>query len=292
MTETATCGVCKHPGEPLFQQRDLLCGLPGEFGQRRCPCCDSYFLSPRVPESHIAAYYPTSYAPYAPASNSILDKAGSLLGLTRYRQRLVEKYASHGAILDVGAGNGSFLRALSGTSWDRYALDVEQYCEFDFPVTFTSGRFDQTPPAFPPMAVITMWHVFEHFYHPSMALANAAQLLTPGGYLFLAIPDPQCVERRIFGSNWIGWDAPRHIATYSAKAMEIQLARAGLQLIHIHPDLCSGGLLALNFEFALRARGVQLDVHTTIPARLLASPLAMLSSLGGLAPAKVYVARK
>jgi len=292
MTENATCNVCNHPGEPLFQQQDLLCGLPGQFGQRHCPRCDSYFLSPRVPESDIAAYYPASYAPYAPSTNNILDKIGSLLGLTRIRQRLVESYVSRGAILDVGAGNGSFLQSLSGTSWDRYALDVEQYCEFDFPVTFTTGRFDHAAPPFPLMAAITMWHVFEHFYHPSTALNHAAQLMAPGGYLFLAIPDAQCVERHIFGSSWIGWDPPRHIATYSAKAMEIQISRAGLQLIDIHPDLCSGGLLALNFEFALRAQGVRRDVHTSSLVRLLAGPLAMLSTITCLAPAKIYVARK
>jgi SAM-dependent methyltransferase len=298
--ESAGCPVCGSAGELRFQQRDLLCGLGGEFGQRQCRPCGVYFLSPRVPEDQIASYYPASYEPYQPGVDPwLVRKLAALLKLTGRRRRLVERFVPGGKLLDVGCGNGGFLRELAEPTtpgapetWQRYATDTQWHGQGDCPGTFHAGIFDQQPPPFRGLDAITLWHVFEHLYHPDRALENAFRVLRPGGFLFLAIPDLKSLEPRVFGKCWVGWDPPRHIATYSAKGMEQLLTRNGFRLVEILPDTTSGALLLLNVDFLLQSRGIQWRVFHSLWLRLLVSPLVYLLSALGLAPAKVYVAQR
>ncbi len=291
--EMATCPVCKSEGVPVFTQSDLFCGLPGEFGQRYCAGCSAYFLSPRVPESQIGYYYPDVYEPYQKTSHpKLADKVARALGLYNRRRRIVERFIKRGRILDVGCGSGEFLESLAGGPWERYAMDIEWHGRHGLPDGFHEGQFDHEPPPFTELDAITLWHVFEHLYHPQRALDNAAKLLRPGGFLFLAIPDLKCVERLLFRKHWHGWDPPRHIATYSANSIEILLRRSDLRLVAVVPDACTGLLLSLDLEQVLRSRGIKKDVHRSLLLRALLSPFAFLSIRLGLAPAKVYVAQR
>jgi SAM-dependent methyltransferase len=291
--EMATCPVCMSDGTPVYIQRDLLCSVNGEFGQRHCADCGLFFLSPRVPENNIGRYYPASYLPYRPTpTNGLIYKLAAALGLPYRRRRILERFARKGRILDVGCGNGSFLQTLEQERWERHAMDIAQHWQFNGNVRFYAGRFDHEKPPLRQLDVITLWHVFEHLYHPQQALHHAAELLTEGGYLLLAIPDPQCIERWVFGKAWIGWDPPRHLTTYSRKSLSILLDRAGLRLVSVVPDYCNGQQLALNIDMALRSAGVEQKLHESVLLQAALTPVAELLSRGSLAPAKVYVAQK
>src|SRR5216684_3330478 len=187
--EMATCPVCKSEGVPVFTQSDLFCGLPGEFGQRYCAGCSAYFLSPRVPESQIGYYYPDVYEPYQKTSHpKLADKVARALGLYSRRRRIVERFIKRGRILDVGCGSGEFLESLAGGPWERYAMDIEWHGRHGLRDGFHEGQFDHEPPPFTELDAITLWHVFEHLYHPQGALDNAAKLLRPGGCLYRLTP--------------------------------------------------------------------------------------------------------
>lgn len=289
--EKTTCPVCRGHGVEVFRQQDYFCRIAGEFGQRRCPHCETYFLSPRPPEEAIGEYYPTSYAPYQKAKRGFVDGLAELLGIPFVRRRIVQSFVPGGRILDVGCGNGAFLATMNH-GWERYAMDIQQTVEFGYPVSFFAGRIDHDAPPLAQLDAITLWHVFEHLYHPETALRHAAAMLKPDGVLFLAIPDLQCLERRLFGKYWVGWDPPRHVATYSRRGLEKLLNRAGFRLLDVVPDQCGGHLFGLNLEFVLRSLGIHLDLHESFLTRAALTPFAMLGNWVGLAPAKVYVARK
>lgn len=293
MTEIAFCPVCGSGGTPCFEQRDFNCGLDGLFGQRFCPACRLYFLSPRVPEDRIHHYYPDVYEDYQTDSHPPLVRwLAWKLGLAQRKRYIVEKFVREGRLLDVGCGAGFFLKTMAGAEWQCYAMDMESHDKHDFPGEFHRGCFDHEAPPLSGLDVVTLWHVFEHLYHPQRALENAAAVLRPGGWLFLAMPELRNVERLIFGRYWVGWDPPRHVATYSCSAIRTLLGRSGFTLIDIVPDVCSGELFLRNIDFFLRSRGRNSTLFRSLILRVALAPLTFMLNLAGLAPAKVYVARK
>jgi len=291
--ETVGCPVCGAVGLPRFQQRDLLCGIDGVFGQRFCRSCEVYFLSPRVPESEIDRYYPASYPCYQEDRHSpLVRRLAWALGLAVRKRRIIERFLRGGKILDVGCGNGFFLRTLAGGAWERYAVDTAWHGKGDCPAEFHEGRFDQHPPPLTGLDAVTLWHVFEHLYHPHQALKNAAAVLKPGGLLFLAIPDLHCLELHLFGKYWIGWDPPRHVATYSRRGLETLLGRAGFHVVGQVADVCTGELFLLNADLLLTSLGFRTPIRGSLVLRVLLAPLIYSLTRLGLAPAKVYVAQR
>jgi SAM-dependent methyltransferase len=271
----------------------MLCGIDGVFGQRYCSECEMFFLSPRVQEGSIDCYYPDSYLNYQEDRHPrLVRKLAWTLGLAVRKRRIVERFFKGGRILDVGCGNGFFLRTLAGGLWERYALDTKWHGRGACPGTFFEGRFDHQPPPLTGLDAVTLWHVFEHLYHPRQALENAFAVLRPGGLLFLAIPDLKSLEPRIFGRYWIGWDPPRHIATYSRKGIETLLGAAGFRLLDAVPDVCTGELFLLSVDLLLRSLGFGGNLHHSLVFRVLLSPLTYSLTRMGLAPAKVYVAQR
>ena len=291
--EVVGCPICEAAGTPRFEQRDLLCGLDGVFGQRFCSSCGVYFLSPRVPESEIGRYYPVSYPCYQEDRHPpLVRKLAWALGLAVRKRRIIERFLRGGKILDVGCGYGFFLRTLAGGSWECYAVDTAWHGKGECPAEFHEGCFDQQPPPLAGLDAVTLWHVFEHLYHPHQALENAAAVLKPGGLLFLAIPDLHSLEPRLFGKYWIGWDPPRHIATYSRRGLETLLDRAGFRLVGQVPDVCTGEGFLLNVDLMLRSLGIRRQIHHSLVLRVLLSPLTYSLTRLGLAPCKVYVAQR
>lgn len=290
--EYARCPVCGGEGDFVRWQRDLQCGVPGEFGLRSCSSCEVYFLSPRPDATEIGRYYPKNYGPYQADFSRPLPFVLSALRAVSRRRRKILRFVTGGRILDVGCGNGAFLESLGSRNWQRHAMDLEQHCQFTEPVPFFAGRFDCDRPPFEDLDAITLWHVFEHMHDPRQALRHAHAILKPGGLLFLAVPDLHCLDRPVFGSAWIGWDVPRHLATYSNKAMAALFRQADLRLEAVTPDACNGSMVALSLEFALRARKFDTAVGRSLLAHALLTPFAELPSLFGWASAKIYVARK
>jgi SAM-dependent methyltransferase len=291
--ETAVCPVCGLSGSPQFEQQDLLCGVGGRFGQSRCETCQMYFLSPRVPEAEIGRYYPPAYPCYQEDRHPrFVRKLAGVFGLTLRKRRIVERYLQGGRILDIGCGNGFFLRTLGGGQWQRYAMDLRWQGAGECPGEFHEGNLDHAAPRLRDLDAVTLWHVFEHLYHPRKALENAAFILKPGGLLFLAIPDLRSIEPHLFGKYWVGWDPPRHIATYSRRGLETLLREAGFRLVDVVPDVCTGELFLLSVDFLLRSRGYRRQVQGSIVLRLLLAPVVFALNWLGFAPAKVYVAQR
>jgi SAM-dependent methyltransferase len=88
---------------------------------------------------------------------------------------------------------------------------------------------DQALPAASFDAVV-MAQVFEHVYDPPGLLAECARLLVPGGRFVSITPNADALGHRVYGRDWRGLEPPRHLAIYTARALRLACARAGLDV--------------------------------------------------------------
>lgn len=100
---------------------------------------------------------------------------------------------SHGNVLDIGCGNGCFLKAfhakyqdwtLAGVDLDdRYRINIESISDSS---TFHSGKLEELDDKYD---LIVMIHSLEHIPYPVNFLKQLKSLMKPAGLLLLEVPD-------------------------------------------------------------------------------------------------------
>jgi 2-polyprenyl-3-methyl-5-hydroxy-6-metoxy-1,4-benzoquinol methylase len=138
------------------------------------------------------------------------DKLESDYAPVRFERelRIFRQFCPSGNVLDVGCSTGAFLYQVK-TRWPlnyrvlgadvaSAALDYAE--QKGVPVVrasflehyFQGHHFD----------VITFWAVMEHLAEPEKFLAKAADLLNPGGHLFILVPNWRSLAIRILGRRY------------------------------------------------------------------------------------------
>lgn len=210
----------------------------------RCRRCELIYLSPRVREDAIGAWYGSDYLPHRGAA-----AWGRYAGLAvegqrrtdRARVRWVVRSAALDAssrVLDVGCGQPTFLEALHRRTgakgvgidfsdagwrgdparWRAAGLELHRGRLEDVPL---DGRFD----------AITLWHALEHDYRPLETLRRVRALANDGATLLVEVPNHDSLTRRLHGSAWAGYHTPRHTAVYTARTLAAMLERAGWRVV-------------------------------------------------------------
>lgn len=205
----------------------------------RCRGCGLGRTHPMLTQQEVKPHYPPTYL--GDTLKTVEEfLSGKLQGSRSWKNELdkahfMERYVQKGRILDVGCADGKFLWALDASRWDRTGVDfsgetvrlVKQrlpdlnLLEGDiFSPQLEEGSFD----------VLTLWHVFEHLPRPQEALARARQLLRPGGWIFISLPNLASLQARIFQDCWYALDVPRHLHHYSPRPLELLLQKQGMLL--------------------------------------------------------------
>jgi 2-polyprenyl-3-methyl-5-hydroxy-6-metoxy-1,4-benzoquinol methylase len=235
---------------------------PGRWRLERCGSCGCAYLDPRPTRASIGAAYrryfprsaeldsapPTAYWREALWNGYLNQRYGysfrpaSRLGafvLPLFRKRRwnaaltireLAKPPGRPRLLDVGFGDGSFLRFMSAAGWqvsgieaDPKAVEAGQASGLDV----TRGDLEDPPYDAGAFDAITLSHVLEHLHDPTAALASCGRLLRPEGVLWLATPNLDSPGHRRFGASWFGLDPPRHLVLFNRSALGRALAMAG-----------------------------------------------------------------
>jgi 2-polyprenyl-3-methyl-5-hydroxy-6-metoxy-1,4-benzoquinol methylase len=145
---------------------------------------------------------------------------------------------SMGNILDLGCGTGAFLDTMQHANWkcsgiepdenarqkaqELYGLQVKATDEF---YNFPSETFD----------AITLWHVLEHVHDLHSYIQQLRKLLAPGGKLFIAVPNYNSADEKMYNEYWAAYDVPRHLYHFSPKAMRQLMDTHGLEIEKMKP---------------------------------------------------------
>jgi 2-polyprenyl-3-methyl-5-hydroxy-6-metoxy-1,4-benzoquinol methylase len=314
------CPVCAGSGRNLLYAglTDRVFGLaPGEWMLYRCTGCHSAWLDPRPGRASIGRAYEDYVTHVADDDVSVLptnalirrlhawinDYKNARYGLKRMPaawggrwvvalvpsirakadaqcRHLPRRPDKGRRLLDVGFGNGGFLKLAREMGWSAQGIDfdpkavavareqgLDVRCASVDDLLQEDARYD----------VITISHVIEHVYDPIELLGTLYRLLEPGGYLWLETPNLESAGARRFGRDWMALDPPRHLLLFTSRSLRTSLEKAGFQNIHQRWH----GLIPLTIYPASEAiaRG-DLAVDATISGMPRVS--AMLAELGAM----------
>lgn len=132
-------------------------------------------------------------------------------------------------LLDVGCGNGSKLKFAKEIGWDVTGLEIDPsaLAVMERSLNVIEGGWVELAKFENSFDCIICSHVLEHVYNPLLLLRLLFNALKSKGVLMLSLPNAKSRMRTVFGANWRGLEAPRHIAIPTLTKIIEQLEELG-----------------------------------------------------------------
>lgn len=258
------CNFCDRDDTELVNHGfDLLLNKPGDFYLARCRHCGLIYQNPQLSMEELEPHYPDDYLPYQSDKANPGLRAKQVMqdrGIARFCDRIMRHRPEPGRLLDVGCSTGNFLYAMQQRGWNAQGVEPSSYAAEQarqvFGLDVHTGVLETAVYPDNSFDVVTLWDVLEHVPDPKGTLAETARILKPGGLLAFSSPNPDCVEARLFGGNWVGWERPRHLHLIPPSLVERYVESVGLRMKGIESFNGRLSLTLLSVEFAFKARGI------------------------------------
>jgi 2-polyprenyl-3-methyl-5-hydroxy-6-metoxy-1,4-benzoquinol methylase len=262
------CFLCGKGGQELYAGlEDWLFSAPGSWGMRSCAACGVIWLDPQPAVEDIPKLYWRYYTHRSPATTPLetlrratwqcvigrmgyeVDQPKQLLPRMLSRIPSIRKAGALevmdipaspvGTLLDVGCGNGEFIKRMQSFGWKVSGVDPDpaavQWGKQQGLEVFQGMVSDV--PAGANYDVITLSHVLEHVPDPVELLRECRRRLRPlTGTVILTTPNINSLGHRWFREYWRGLEVPRHLRIFSRDALIACIARSGLRLQTIRTE--------------------------------------------------------
>lgn len=187
------------------------------FNINQCHSCKAFFLAPQPTENQLKRAYDSSYYGEqeekfsSPAIEKVLDffRGG--------RARRVARFVpEEGKILDVGCGNGRFLKyLLRFGNFELYGTEMEgnsaKRASRISKIILKTGMLEEDDFSENYFDAISLFHVFEHLTKPQKTLDIISKILKPNGVVVFSFPNIASFQAKWFKGKWLHLDPPRHL---------------------------------------------------------------------------------
>jgi SAM-dependent methyltransferase len=201
------------------------------FQYNRCTGCTHIYVSPRLRD-------PILQQMLAEDSSQAADPF--LESQTIYADHLCRLLSSSSSgigrrLLDIGHGSGHLMLAARAYGFHVHGIDRDeraatplravfgehvQLCQL--PVeTLPWGSFDQ----------VVMSHVLEHLAEPTRTMPAVVQALQPGALLYIAVPDSDALQFKLFGRLWDAVHPIMHPQFFNQRSLRHLVEAHGLEFI-------------------------------------------------------------
>jgi SAM-dependent methyltransferase len=153
----------------------------------------------------------------------------------------VESAVGFGRLVDLGCWTGSFVESAARRGWTASGIEpstwaVERARERNLDVQLGDlYSLDLEPNSY---RCVALCDVIEHLLDVQTAIKVAADLLQPGGALYLTTPDAGSGIARLMRARW--WSVlPMHVQYFTRDSMRLLLEQQGLRVAQIrtHPKV-------------------------------------------------------
>lgn len=207
-----------------------------------CRSCNFYYLDPRPEQREIIDSYNTSET-----FNRWQNEQDFRCLLWEKRLDLILKFKKTGALLDVGTGDGFFLKFAS----NFFQVDSTEISEAGIKIAndrgfnpFHGSILDINYPVNLKYDVITLWHVLEHLPDPTAVLKRIQTLLKEDGILVIAVPNefiPLFKLKHGFGrlkEEWAKsiWGKEIHLNYFTPMSLKKYIKRIGFKNVLFKVD--------------------------------------------------------
>mgnify|MGYP001615953368 CR=1 FL=1 len=224
------CDICGQIGEwtKLFD-------VPGsdyktQYAILSCSSCQVKKTHP-FPED-IASLYKTNF--YNQKQNRLFSYCKGLL-IQMEINRITRSIPCRD-FLDLGSGSGEFSRHLyrkgysvicadAGAQRPYYIKTIDEllYCPFDF----DQYTFQNNPPLEGKGVILR--HVLEHIKNPRALLERLVQKKIK--YFYIAVPNTECLEKKVFGPYDSLWYAPYHLWHFNKGSLMKLFNKTGISVM-------------------------------------------------------------
>ena len=272
------CRICASPQRERWLDGltdRIFRAAPGRWTLWRCTDCGAATLDPRPTPASIGRAYSRYYTHggaeknflvpgdrpdlrfkralhlsfynhrYGHAHADALPLGWLFVAASRWRSARAGQYIRHlpgpapGArLLDVGCGDGGFLRVARALGYQASGIEIDPEAARlaraqGFEVY--EGLLDAAPVSPASLDQVTLSHVIEHLHEPVAALDRLRGWLRPGGRLWLQTPNAEGRGAQRYAADWRGLEPPRHLVLFGERSLRLALQRAGFERIALLP---------------------------------------------------------
>jgi len=218
--EHTPCPVCgSNDAAPMFRKQG--------FQYNRCAGCTHIYVSPRVRDEIVQQM----------AAEEGSDQYDPFLEIQKiYAEHLCRVLREQGSgprLLDVGHGSGYLMMMARAYGFQVYGVDSsarsveamkpvfgDRVTQLKLAATALPwGQFDQ----------VVMNHVLEHLPEPSKALPQVEAALNDGALFYVAVPDSESLQFRLYGKHWEAVHPIAHPQFFCEASLSRLLRGAGLE---------------------------------------------------------------
>ncbi len=224
-----------------FDYELLTCKNPWRFV--KCSVCEHLWLNPRPAVRELSTIYPTSYYAYNYSKiNSIARRAKEWLDSRKMAELIRACGQRPHSYLDIGCGDGRFLRTLEKAGVERrnlYGLELDQAVVDRLRNQGYTGVFrerveDASSIPEGGIDLATMFHVIEHVDDPATVIRRVSRWLSPGGIFAFETPNVASWDARLFQRTyWGGYHIPRHWNLFMPATAARLLRQNGFKVLAI-----------------------------------------------------------
>lgn len=201
----------------------------------KCKSTGFIFASPSPSPTELGQYYSDKYFAkdrYANRTSSYNPWERRLNSVTN---TIATSVQTRPELLDIGAGTGAFVRYACENGWDVSAVEysshgqeqirarVPEVVSIDREFSVENYREQQ-------FTAVTLWAVIEHMPYDPGLLHSLAKIIKPGGVLALSFPNPNTMNRYLFGAKWRYFIPVEHLSFFPPGLFHRILGEAGFRV--------------------------------------------------------------